>query len=96
MWGNTVAIHDVLKKKTMKLNSQPAQYEKNKIDKDNSGEKNHKKTMWSNTVAIHSVFKEKNKQKQFCKKKKTQKKKKKRQFWKKKKKKLEKKHAGKV
>ena len=26
-------------KKTMKLNSQPAQYVKNKIDKDNSGEK---------------------------------------------------------
>jgi hypothetical protein len=39
MWGNTVAIHSVLKKKTMKLNSQPAQYEKNKIDKDNSGKK---------------------------------------------------------
>jgi hypothetical protein len=28
MWGNTVAIHNVLKKKTTKLNSQPAQYEK--------------------------------------------------------------------
>jgi hypothetical protein len=28
MWGNTVAIHSVLKKKTTKLNSQPAQYEK--------------------------------------------------------------------
>jgi len=27
----------------MKLNSQPAQYKKNKIDKDNSGKKNHKK-----------------------------------------------------
>jgi malate synthase len=26
MWGNTVAIHNVLKKKTTKLNSQPAQY----------------------------------------------------------------------
>jgi len=38
MWGNTVAIHSVLKKKTTKLNSQPAQYEK-KIDKDNSGKK---------------------------------------------------------
>jgi hypothetical protein len=43
MWGNTIAIHSVLKKKTTKLNSQPAQYEKNKIDKDNSGKKNHKK-----------------------------------------------------
>jgi hypothetical protein len=39
MWGNTVAIHSVLKKKTTKLNSQPAQYEKNKIDKDNSEKK---------------------------------------------------------
>jgi len=39
MWGNTVAIHNVLKKKTTKLNSQPAQYEKNKINKDNSGKK---------------------------------------------------------
>jgi len=28
MGGNTVAIHSVLKKKTTKLNSQPAQYEK--------------------------------------------------------------------
>ena len=37
MWRNTVAIHSVLKKKTTKLNSQSAQYEKKKkIDKDNS------------------------------------------------------------
>jgi hypothetical protein len=36
MWGNIVAIHGVLKKKTTKLNSQLAQYEKNKIEKDNS------------------------------------------------------------
>jgi hypothetical protein len=28
MWRNTVAIHSVLKKKTTKLNSQSAQYEK--------------------------------------------------------------------
>ena len=28
MWGNTVAIHGFLKKKTTTLNSQPAQYEK--------------------------------------------------------------------
>jgi hypothetical protein len=40
MWGNPVAIHNVLKKKTTKLNSQPAQYEKNKIDKNNSEKKN--------------------------------------------------------
>ena len=66
MRGNTVAIHNVLKKKTMKLNSQPAKYEKNKINKDNSGKKtkkiikNEKKTMWGNTVAIHSILKKKN------------------------------------
>jgi len=40
MRGNTVAIHNVLKKKTTKFNSQPAQYEKNKIDKNNSEKKN--------------------------------------------------------
>ena len=45
MWGNTVAIHSVLKRKTTKLNSQPAQYEKNKIDKDNSGKKKQKKSL---------------------------------------------------
>ena len=38
MYGNIVAIHSVLKKKTTKLNSQLVQYEK-KIDKDNSGKK---------------------------------------------------------
>ena len=66
MWGNTVAIHSVFKKKTMKLNSQPAQYKKKqnrqrllwkKYKKNHK--KNHKKrkkTMWGNTVAIHSVF----------------------------------------
>jgi hypothetical protein len=62
MWGNTVAIHSVLKKKTTKLNSQPPQYEKNKIDKDNSRKKNHKerkKIMWGNTVVIYSVLKKK-------------------------------------
>ena len=42
MQGNTVAIHNVLKKKTTKLNSQPAQYEKNKFNKDNFGKKNKK------------------------------------------------------
>jgi hypothetical protein len=26
MWGNTIAIHSILKKKTTKLNSQPDQY----------------------------------------------------------------------
>jgi hypothetical protein len=69
MWGNIVAIQNVLKKKTTNLNSLPAQYEKNKIDKNNSRKKsknNHKKikkkTMWGNIVdivAINSVFKKK-------------------------------------
>jgi hypothetical protein len=35
MWGNTLAINGVLKKKTTKLNFQPAQYGKHKFDKDN-------------------------------------------------------------
>ena len=55
MQGNTIVIHKVLKKKNTKLNSQLAQYEKNKIDKDNS----RKKIMWENTVAIHNVLKKK-------------------------------------
>ena len=45
MWGNTVAIHNVIFEKTTKLNSQSAQYEK-KIDKDQFEKKkeiNHKK-----------------------------------------------------
>ena len=33
MWGHTVAIHSVLKKKTTKLNSQPAPYKKIKSTK---------------------------------------------------------------
>ena len=32
MWENTIAIHNVLKKKITKLNSQPIQYKK-KIDR---------------------------------------------------------------
>jgi hypothetical protein len=43
------------KEKNTKLNSQPTQYEKNKIDKDNS----RKKIKWGNTVAIHSILKKK-------------------------------------
>jgi predicted Zn-ribbon and HTH transcriptional regulator len=67
MWGNIEAINDVLKKKTTKLNFQPAQYEKNKFNKDNlkkNYEKRHMgkhcskaKIMWGNTIAIHSVLK---------------------------------------
>jgi hypothetical protein len=33
MWGNIVVIYSVLEIKTIKQNSQPAQYEKNKIDR---------------------------------------------------------------
>ena len=43
MWGNTLAINGVLKKKTIKLNFQPAQYEKYKYDKDNFENKSIKK-----------------------------------------------------
>ena len=47
MWRNTVAIHNVLKKKTTKLNSQPAQYEKKKSTKTilENKQKNHKKNI---------------------------------------------------
>jgi hypothetical protein len=44
MWGNIVAINGVLKKKTVKLNFQAVQYEKNKFDKDNFKKKLIKKT----------------------------------------------------
>jgi major membrane immunogen (membrane-anchored lipoprotein) len=43
MWGNTVAIHSVLKKKTTKLNSQSAQYEKKKKSTKTILEKKNKK-----------------------------------------------------
>jgi len=43
MWGNIVTIHGVLKKKTTKQNFQPAQYEKNKIDKGHFGKKKKRK-----------------------------------------------------
>ena len=46
MWGNTVAINNVLKKKTTKLNSQLGQYEKKKLTKTilkKKKQKNHKK-----------------------------------------------------
>jgi hypothetical protein len=42
MWRNTVTIHNVLKKKTTKLNSQLAQYEKKNQQKQ-FWKKNHKK-----------------------------------------------------
>ena len=44
MRGNTVAINGVLNKKTTKLNSQSAQYEKNKFDIDNFKKPIDKKT----------------------------------------------------
>jgi len=65
MWGNTVAIHNVLKKKTTKLNSQPAQYEKKNRQRqfwktNKKIIKNEKKNHGGNTVAIHNILKEKN------------------------------------
>jgi len=50
MWRNTLTINGVLKKNITKLNFQPAQYGKNKFNKDNFGEKINKK-MWRNTAA---------------------------------------------
>ena len=53
-------------KKTTKQNSQPTQYEKNKIKKDHFGKKKKrrnkfiKKTMQGNIVVIHNVLKKKN------------------------------------
>jgi hypothetical protein len=42
--GHTIAIHSVIFEKNKKINPQPAQYEKNKIDKDQFKKKiNHKK-----------------------------------------------------
>ena len=55
---------NILKKKTTKLNSQPVQYEKNKIDEDNSEKKiikKKKKTMRGNTVVIYNVLKKNSK-----------------------------------
>jgi hypothetical protein len=67
MWGNTVTICSVLKKKTTKLNSQSAQYEKNKIEKDHFGEKkkknnnkNGKKNHVRKNYSNPQCFKEKN------------------------------------
>jgi hypothetical protein len=47
--------------KTTKLNSQPAQYEKNKIDKDHLKKiiKRKKKTTYGNIITIHNVLKKK-------------------------------------
>jgi len=42
---------------TYNCNSQPAQYYKNKIDKDNFKKIIRKKIIWSDTVAIHNVRK---------------------------------------
>jgi hypothetical protein len=58
-------MHNILKKKIMKLNSQSAQYEKNKIDEDSFKKKIIKKTMWGNIVAIYSILKKKNYKTEF-------------------------------
>jgi hypothetical protein len=43
MWENIIAIHNVLRKKTTKLNCQLVQYWKNKINKENLKKKQEKK-----------------------------------------------------
>ena len=59
IWKNTIAIHSVLKKKTMKLNFQSAQYKKKNLPRQfyKKTKKIIKKIMLGNTVAIHSVIK---------------------------------------
>jgi len=61
MYGNIVAIHNVLKKKITKLNSQPAQYEKK--NRQTILEKKIKKIIKKNNVGKHCsnplCFKEK-------------------------------------
>jgi len=63
MWGNIVAIHSVFFLNT-KQNSQPAQYEKNKIDKDHFRKKKFIKRKKENhawyLVIIYNVLKKKN------------------------------------
>jgi hypothetical protein len=73
MWGNTVARKNHMGKycsnsqcffqeKNYKTKLLPAQYEKTKIDKDNSRKKQRKqkkKTIWGNTVTINSILKKK-------------------------------------
>jgi len=63
MLGNIVATHSVFLKKTTKQNSQPTQYEKNKIDKDRFEKKNslkkRKKIMLRNIIAIHNILNKK-------------------------------------
>ena len=53
MWRNIIAIYSVFKNKTTKQNSQPAKYEKNKINKDYSGKKKFIKRKKKNHVKKH-------------------------------------------
>jgi hypothetical protein len=59
--GNTIAIHNVIFKKTTKLNSQPARYKKNKIDKDQFEKKERKKNYIGKYCSNPQYFKEKTK-----------------------------------
>ena len=59
MWRNTVAIYNVLKKKTTKLNFQPTQYEKTNRQRQIRKKKTIKKIVRKNTVVIHNVLKKK-------------------------------------
>jgi hypothetical protein len=60
MWKNIVAIYNVLKKKTTKLNFQPTQYEKtNRQRQFRKKKKTIKKIVRKNNVVIHNVLKKK-------------------------------------
>jgi len=53
----SVSPHDLaLFVMTYNCNSQPTQYAKNKINKDNFKKIIRKKTMWTDIIAIHSVL----------------------------------------
>ena len=61
IWKNTIAIHSVLKKKTMKLNFQSAQYKKKKFTKTilEKNKKNHKKNHVGKHCSNPQCYKEK-------------------------------------
>jgi hypothetical protein len=62
MWGNTVAIHSVLKKKNYEAKFSTSSIWKNKIDKDNS-EKKHKKIIKKNKTILEKKKAKKNEKK---------------------------------
>jgi hypothetical protein len=60
MWENILAINIVLKKKTTKLDFQPAQYEKNKFDKYKFEKKSIKRHVGKHYSNLQFFFQEKN------------------------------------